>query len=503
MNKKEKDEFIKQKKAAYKKARTFGLFLFVAVMTFCCILGLMLPIRPKESALEKRELAKFPTFSISGVMDGSYFSDISTWYSDSYPLRDVWMTGSNAMKKLYGIKTKQVISNKSTSDEIPVVTKTESDETVVETSNETATVASAPAESAESVAADLSMAESVESVAADSSVAESTGASVEAPAPIVLPTDDPSYSLPAITGQTLNGVYVEGDTGYGMYFFNQQAATTYIDLVNRTADIFAGVANVYTMLVPNSEYFYLTDEQRVQLEPDWRNEKAAADYYAASFNSNVTNINICDVLAAHSGEYIYFRTDHHWTGLGAYYAYTAWAQVKGVNAHSLGEYECVEYPGFTGSYYTETQSAAMEANPDTVIAYKPLTCDRMTFTSSDGNTLSWPIINDVSSYRNTQKYSCFAAGDNPFSYIENSNVANGQACIVIKESYADAFIPYLTDHYQFIYWFDYREYNGSITDYIRTVSQTEGINTVDVLFLNGLDPISSIDSMNRLNSLMQ
>ena len=66
MNKKEKDEFIRQKKAAYKKARTFGLFLFIVVMAFCCILGLMLPVRPKESALEKRELAKFPSFSVAG-----------------------------------------------------------------------------------------------------------------------------------------------------------------------------------------------------------------------------------------------------------------------------------------------------------------------------------------------------------------------------------------------------------------------------------------------------
>ena len=112
MDKKEKEEFMKQKRAAYKKARTFGLFLFIVVMAFCCILGLMIPVRPKESVLEKRELAKFPQITVSGVLDGSYFSDISTWYSDSYPLRDVWMSGSNAMKKLYGIKTKQIVSNR-------------------------------------------------------------------------------------------------------------------------------------------------------------------------------------------------------------------------------------------------------------------------------------------------------------------------------------------------------------------------------------------------------
>ena len=217
----------------------------------------------------------------------------------------------------------------------------------------------------------------------------------------------------------------------------------------------------------------------------------------------MTGIDDYSYIEKAKDQYLYFRTDHHWTGLGAYYAYNAWAQEKGVDAHALEEYEQVTFPGFTGSYYTETQAAAMEANPDTVIAYKPLTCDRMTFTDTDGNTLNWPIINDVSGYRSTQKYSCFAAGDQPFSYIENPNVANGQACILVKESYADAFVPYLTDHYQFIYWFDYREYNGNITEYIRTVTQTEGINTVDIMFLNGLDPISSIESMNRLNSLMQ
>ena len=61
---------------------------------------------------------------------------------------------------------------------------------------------------------------------------------------------------------------------------------------------------------------------------------------------------------------------------------------KGVDAHALEEYEQVTFPGFTGSYYTETQAAAIGSkDPDTVIAYKPLTCDRMTFTDTDGNTL--------------------------------------------------------------------------------------------------------------------
>lgn len=474
-----------------KSARLLCLFLFIFVMVFFCLLGLAIPIRPKESELEKRQLAEFPQISVEGVLDGGYFSDISTWYSDSFPLRDLWMSGNNAVKNLYGIKTKQIVSGNNSADDIPVVTKEES------TSTEEASIEEAATEKTQTETET-----EVASVEVNTEV-ETEPASAAPPAAIVLPTDDPSYSLPPISGQKLNGVYIDGDTGYGMYFFNQEAATTYINLINRTAQTFADTANIYMLLVPNSEAYYLTDEQRVQIDPEWKNEKAAIDYYTASFDSNVKNVDVYGALAEHTGEYIYFRTDHHWTGLGAYYAYAAWAQVKGVTPHSLEEYERVEYPGFTGSYYSDTQCAAMEANPDTVIAYKPLTYNRMTFTDTEGTTLDWPIINDVSGYRSTQKYSCFAAGDNPFSYIENPNVTNGEACILVKESYADAFIPYLTDHYQFIYWFDYRNYNGSITDYIKTVTQTPGINNTDIIFVNGVDPISSVESMNRFDSLMQ
>ena len=303
------------------------------------------------------------------------------------------------------------------------------------------------------------------------------------------------------TGYMGTNAYIWNGAAYELFGGDEYRAQLYADSINSYQQKLSGI-KVYNMVVPNHTEMGLPQRLKNSSAPSDSQAENIKQIYS-KLNSSVTPINAYNKIAEHCNEYVYYNSDHHWTGLGAYYAYTAWAQAKGVDAHALEEYEQVTFPGFTGSYYTETQAAAMEANPDTVIAYKPLTCDRMTFTDTDGNTLNWPIINDVSGYRSTQKYSCFAAGDQPFSYIENPNVTNGQACILVKESYADAFVPYLTDHYQFIYWFDYREYNGNITEYIRTVTQTEGINTVDIMFLNGLDPISSIESMNRLNSLMQ
>lgn len=470
-------EFMRKKKKAYMRSRTVCLFLFIVTMAFFCILGLLLPLRPKESALEQRELETFPEFSVEGALDGSYFADISAWYSDSFPMRDLWRSGSDILKSGYGIRTRQVISSGNTSDEIPTL-PAETDRTENTVSEEGTGTGEVQSEASFS-ASEASSEPSEPSQTSESFASESSDAPAE------------------ITGQKLNGEYIEGDTGYGQYFFNLQAANTYIGLVNRVADELAGKANVYTLLVPLSEAYYLTDAQRKALDPEWANEYEALGYYVGSFSSNVRNVAVYEALEPHKDEYIYFRTDHHWTALGAYYSYRAWAGVKGIVPHELEEYTVQEYPNFLGQYYTTNLVAAMEANPDTIHAYVPITHNRMVFEDVDGTQLAWPIINDVSAYRNTQKYSCFAAGDNPFSYIENPNVTNGETCVLIKESYADAFIPFLTDHYQYIYWFDYRYYKGNIMQFIREHDVT------DVIFVNGLEPITSIESMDRLNSLLQ
>lgn len=480
------NEFLQKKKASYIRSRKLCLFLFAAVMTFFALLGVMLPIRPTESAVEKRTLAKFPEFSAEGALDGTYFSDISTWYSDSFPLRDAWMSGNNSIKSAYGIRVNQVVSSGVTSDAIPTLpAKTDADEGLSASKGD----AAAASQSASGTQSQVSEA-STQAAAPSNLAAEESN---EADSSLA---DSASGVIDVITGQTSNGEYIEGDTGYGMYFFNLEAANKYISLVNRVAQELDGKSTVYTLLVPLSEAYHLTDEKRKALDPEWSNEREALDYYVGSFNENIVNVPVYETLEAHTDEYIYFRTDHHWTALGAYYSYVAWAEKKGIEANALDSYTPHDYGSFLGEYYATNPNSAMEANPDVLYAYDPLTYNTMTFEDPDGTVLNWPIVHDVSDYKISQKYSCFAAGDNPYSYIENPNVTNGQSCVLIKESYADAFIPYLTDHYQHIYWFDYRYYNGNIIQFILE----HNIN--DVIFVNGMDPITSVDSMNRLNSLL-
>lgn len=84
MNTNKKEKFINKNNAVHKRfwqigIRTFFVFLFVIAF-----IGLLLPLRPKESELEKRELSKFPKPTISTVLNGEFFSNISTWYADTF-----------------------------------------------------------------------------------------------------------------------------------------------------------------------------------------------------------------------------------------------------------------------------------------------------------------------------------------------------------------------------------------------------------------------------------
>lgn len=95
------------------------------------------------------------------------------------------------------------------------------------------------------------------------------------------------------------------------------------------------------------------------------------------------------------------------------------------------------------------------------------------------------MIHDVSNYPLAIKYSAFIAGDNPYTMIQNKDITDGSSCIVIKESFGNAFVPYLTDHYSKIYVIDYRYWDGDLFSF----AQKKKVN--DVIFVNNLSMIRS------------
>ena len=168
-------------------------------------------------------------------------------------------------------------------------------------------------------------------------------------------------------------------------------------------------------------------------------------------------------LRAHTDEYIFFRTDHHWTQLGAYYAYTAFCEAAGFEPAALDEFETGRYDSFVGSMYTFTkgypQSEVLKANPDYLEYYLPLYETHARYysdaTLQDGVPVSvvYTKMDDAVS----NKYLCFIGGDTPVCVIESA--AEGGTCLVLKESYGNALVPFLTSHYSKIIVVDPREFN--------------------------------------------
>ncbi len=440
------------------------ILLFTLSLSLLSVTSWMLPLRPTYSDFEKRELTKFPAFSVQALFNGSYFDNIDLWFSDTFPFRDAFITGNSYLKKLYGIQPVQVSGNVEEGDAIPSAPSTPPVSSADPSSQENADASSLPEEPPAS---------------------ESPS---EAPAPEIDVTGEVTQSLGA--------VLIVGDSGYEYYNFSKDVADQYIAMLNHTAQKLEESAQVYNMVVPTSMDIILPESFRKDLNTS--SQRDAIAYISGSLSPSIKPVKIYDTLKAHADEYIYFRTDHHWTALGAYYAYRSFAGQKGITPLELSQCETKEFSGFLGAFYSDTKkNPALTQNPDTVVAYVPPGDIQMQFTDKQGSQYDWPLISDVSNWAASSKYSTFIGGDNPYTVIRNADLTDGSSCLVIKESFGNAFIPFLTANYQTVHVIDYRYWSGSIPNFVKS----NGIQ--DVLFLNNVSATRNASLVGKMNALVK
>ena len=322
-----------KKNLSFHSRKILLFFLSLGLMT---VISWIIPLRPTYSEFEKRELTKFPSFSLQALFDGSYFDQIDLWFSDTFPFRDTFITGNSYLRQLYGLHPVQVSGDVEEGDAIP-------------------SAPSRPSSSPESSSAP----ETAESTSAPEEPSSAPDVSSEAPAP--------EKDVTGEVTQSLGAVLIVGDSGYEYYNFSKDVADQYIGMLNHTAQTLEGTAQVYDMVIPTSMDIMLPDSFRQGLNTS--SQKDAIAYISGSLTPSIKSVQIYDTLKAHSDEYIYFRTDHHWTALGAYYAYRSFADVKGITPLELSQCEKKEFSGFLGAFYSDTnKNPALAQNPDTVVA---------------------------------------------------------------------------------------------------------------------------------------
>ena len=390
----------------YRQLHLIKILVFTVVLGTMTMIGFIMSLRPTVSMTEKRELAKFPEFTVSGLWDGSYFKAIDVWYSDTYPLRETMILASQKLQSLYGKRDEQIIQTEKN------VTK----DTAEKKSEEK------PAEVEEQL---------------------------------------PDGTIKNI-GEMRGDIYITNGTGYELYGFLEDVNLEFCQTMNNIYSRFKNSVNFYVMLVPTSAGVMLDKTVLEDMGVSDQAEAIAFDF--AHLDPGIRKVNVIDILRKHNAEYVYFHTDHHWTGLGAYYAYTAFCKEKGIEPHDIKTYETVSYPGFLGSlYFAGNRSPELYANPDTVIAYYPKGTRKMTFYDEYYNPYEGDIIADATDYDAGEKYSAFVMGDQPFSFAHNETIHDGSAVVVIKDSMGNAFVPWLVDHYEYVYWLDARYTNETLS----------------------------------------
>ena len=465
-----KKKYTKKQRQIIKKYHNLGIILFAGVMLLGAFLGLLFFARPKTSEKEKRSLAKYPSFTMKTFLNGEYFSDVSTWYSDTYPFRDALVSADQKLKGLYGIESKtMMVGEEKQADEIPDI----NDNTEAVTETTTAATTEAATEDTEA------------------------GATTEATTEKVREVDPPDSKGmdEEIQNQIQQNLYVKGDAAYSVYYFGKENCTNYVAALNNVAAELKGQTTVYNILVPNNSGVMLSEDELSKLAGS--DQEQAIDYYYSIESDDVKTVDTIKTLREHNDEYLYFRTDHHWTQLAAYYVYQNFCKVKGMEAHDLSYYDKKEFKNFLGTFYSTLGNSNMEANPDTVDAYVPKGTNDMTFWDTDGKEWNWNVIYDVDSWASSSKYMTFIGGDRPMEVIENPQIKDGSSCVVLKESYGNCFVPFLVDHYQTVYVLDYRYTTVNVLDFVKE-KQAD-----DLIIINNITIIGSTSVVDLISGLLK
>ena len=438
---------IKQKP---KREEIIKIASFFITLYLGTVLAFIIPLRPTYSESEKRLLQEFPAFTFEAFYTGDYFDKITLWFSDTFPLRDGLTRVNSALKSLSGFSSVKIHGDVEGGDDIPDlpldVVATVTEETTTETTTAPTTTE--------------------EPTVTSPNIVETTG--------------DINETIPAdMNIQSLGAVLLAGNSAYEYYNFSNSLAPRYINAVNNIKNASHNKSNVYTLVVPTSIDIELNDAIRKDINSS--DQKKALEYFNSSFKNTTAVTGIYENLRNHRTEYLYFRTDHHWTALGAYYAYEQFIYTKGVEPVSLNQYKVLSFDGFLGSFYASTeQSPALAKTPDTVIAYEPFNEVSFKITPKDGETFQWNVVADATNYAPNMKYTAFIGADQPYSIIENLDKDDGETCLVIKDSFGNAFIPFLIPHYKTIHIVDPRYYDVTLSEF----SNKKQID--DIIFISNI-----------------
>ncbi len=384
-------------------------------MILLCVTAVCYFIVPDKDVSndENRALAKFPQLTLENLTSGKYFAGINDYMSDQFPFR------SSFIKLGDNISSALELKKSGDGDETHFIVNAGN------TSGGTGERLNGNENDFEDKLADGGY------------VTENTGNSV---------------------------IIIDKGCAMEYYTFRYTDLQEYAATLNKFSSSLEGI-NVYSMIVPTASEFYLPDG----LYDDAHSQKNAID---TVYSMTVPGVNRVDVLSGlteitkNPDNYVYYKTDHHWTAIGAYEGYKAFCNSAKLDAVPLSDMVRERVEGdFFGSFLRLTKNEILTKNPDYVDYYIPQAeiADVTAFVDAD-MTRPYDTELFVNPRDAENKYMVFLGGDNPLARIITNNDTD-RNLVIIKDSFGNALSPYFVSHYKNIYVLDPRTATTNIVEF--------------------------------------
>lgn len=431
---------------------------FFLVLGLLSIVSFIIPLRPTQSYIEKRNLAEFPSFSVEALVSGDYFDDISTWFSDTFPGRESWIMVANHTESYHGhsdiLISGDLYGGGNGNDNI----------------------------SANAGTVD------------ESDIPEETVAMEEDQIPTDPEDEWGGVDFNAADVIKLGAVIQIGDSLFNQLGYDERASQRYAEIVSGfAADVADLGVRVISAPPPTAVGVMVETEYLEQL--NCADQNKMLQYMHSLMSDNVVTVDTYAALVDHNDEYIYFRTDHHWTALGAYYCYEALCETLGMDAVPLSSFDEIEVGEFEGTLYWQCSQPSLLSR-DIVYAYDPPGDVTMMIYSAKGYGYEWPVLTDMTGRNVGETYLTFIRGDNALTVITNNDLPDAPDCVVIKDSFGNCYVPYLSQNYHNVYVIDYRYYYQ-----MNLVAFVEQYGVEDVIFMPYMIATQSHDGNTLLYKL--
>ena len=239
---------------------------------------------------------------------------------------------------------------------------------------------------------------------------------------------------------------------------NLQALEKFVGKTKQNAD-------VHVMMVPTKSW--ILREKLPAFAPHYK-EQRFYDALQQKLEKEDVLISVEPVLDAHKEEEIYYRTDHHWTTLGAWYAYEQYTKAVGGDLQreqGKKKFRCIS-KDFYGTTYAKINYARQA---DKIEIYEPADKLRVVYNMGEKKTKT---LYDFSFLKTADQYSVFTGGNQAVLEI-TGGIKNGKTLLLIKDSFANSILPFLAEDYEKLVVVDLRQLNVSGDRLLEMFSPTD------------------------------